>query len=135
MGDRGNIGFVGTAEARDCVFLYTHWAGSMIPELVRDAIETAKPRWGDPSYATRMALTKIIGGAEGPLGWGVDTQMGDNEHDVPIIDWNRRTVHVVPALLMEQYWHLPESRDGLLANAPRFTFDEVLDGVLDGLSV
>lgn len=91
MGDRGNIGFI--TRDTECVFFYTHWEGHVITALAIKAISAAHLRWGDPAYATRMALTELIGDLEGESGYGVSTFIEDNEYPVPIIDWRARKVH------------------------------------------
>jgi hypothetical protein len=90
MGDRGNIVF----RAPESIYLYTHWEGSRLPELCIEAVLAAKPRWGDQAYATRIALTTLIGKVEGEHGWGVSTEVQDNEHYILEVDWINRRVNV-----------------------------------------
>lgn len=111
MGDRANIGFLSTNRT-DCTWLYVHSAGSMLPEIALEAVEAAKPRWGDPSYATRMALTATIGGI--PLtqstGAGVDVLPGENEHPALVIDWRDHLLYVLRAETADA-WHEMEPRE------------------------
>jgi hypothetical protein len=58
-----------------------------------DAVIAARPRWNDPAYATRIAISQIIGNQ-----WDMETGFGlhvneisDNEHKVAIIDWEQQT--------------------------------------------
>jgi hypothetical protein len=128
MGDRANIGFRSRSSTGECVFLYTHWSGSRLPELAASAVEAARPRWGDASYATRMALTALIGDVSGDTGWGVGTGLDDNEHDILIVDWNEKIVSVLPSLA-GRTWH--EQDDAMRADsirrAPFVTFDRIGD--------
>lgn len=105
MSDKANIGFLSMDRA-NCTWLYVHSAGSMLPEIAMDAVKAAEPRWGDPSYATRMALTATIGTI--PLtqdtGSGVDVQPGENEHPAIIIDWRDRLLYVITAEQADS-WH------------------------------
>jgi hypothetical protein len=58
-----------------------------------DAVIAARPRWSDPAYATRIAISQIIGND-----WNMETGFGlhvneisDNEHKIAIIDWDQQT--------------------------------------------
>ena len=91
MGDRANFGFRDSKE--DIIFLYGHWAGHRMLENLADAVHAAEPRWNDESYATRIAISKLIN-EEWPseTGWGLTVnELADNEHKVPIIDWANKT--------------------------------------------
>jgi hypothetical protein len=57
-----------------------------------DAVIAARPRWNDPAYATRIAISQIIGND-----WNMETGFGlhvneisDNEHKIAIIDWEQQ---------------------------------------------
>jgi hypothetical protein len=91
MGDRANFGFRDSKE--DIVFLYGHWAGHRMLEQLADAVQAAEPRWTDESYATRICISQLIGDEwTSQTGWGITVnQLADNEHKVPIIDWNNQT--------------------------------------------
>ena len=91
MGDRANFGF--NDRKGDSIFLYGHWAGHQMLANLADAVEAARPRWTDESYATRIAISNLIKD-EWPseTGWGLSVnQLGDNEHKVPIINWDEQT--------------------------------------------
>lgn len=91
MGDRANFGF--KDRKGDTVFLYGHWAGHRMLENLADAVQAAEPRWTDESYATRIAISRLIN-EEWPseTGWGITVnELADNEHKVPIIDWSNNT--------------------------------------------
>jgi hypothetical protein len=91
MGDRANFGFRDSKE--NIVFLYGHWAGHRMLEQLADAVQAAEPRWTDESYATRICISQLIGDEwTSQTGWGITVnQLADNEHKVPIIDWNNQT--------------------------------------------
>jgi len=62
-----------------------------------DAIIAANPRWHDQSYATRIAISTMIGDEwDQEYGWGISTRIGDNEHSIPIVDWEFQAVHLYP---------------------------------------
>jgi hypothetical protein len=90
MGDRANFGF--RDSKGDIVFLYGHWAGHLMLHNLANAVEKARPRWADESYATRICISQLIND-EWPseTGWGITVnQLADNEHKVPIIDWKNQ---------------------------------------------
>lgn len=91
MGDRANFGFKDSKE--DIIFLYGHWAGHRMLENLADAVQAAEPRWNDESYATRIAISRLVGDEwTSETGWGLSVNtLADNEHKVPIIDWKNKT--------------------------------------------
>jgi hypothetical protein len=93
MGDRANFGF---KSGNDTIFLYGHWAGYQMLGQLADAVMVSRPRWGDDAYATRIAITHIVNQDRDSLtetGWGISVNsLCDNEHKVPVVDWNARTV-------------------------------------------
>ena len=91
MGDRANFGFRDSKE--NIVFLYGHWAGHRMLQNLADAVQIAHPRWTDEAYATRIAISQMIGDEwRSETGWGISVnQLADNEHKVPIIDWKNKT--------------------------------------------
>ena len=91
MGDRANFGF--KDRKGDTLYLYGHWAGHRMLENLADAVQHAKPRWDDESYATRISVSRLIND-EWPseTGWGITiNELADNEHKVPVIDWSNKT--------------------------------------------
>ena len=95
MGDRANFGF--RQSNGDVIYLYGHWAGFEMMSRLADAIIAANPRWHDESYATRIAISTMIGDEwSQEYGWGISTRIGDNEHSIPIVDWEFETVTLYP---------------------------------------
>jgi hypothetical protein len=91
MGDRANFGF--KDRKGDTVFLYGHWAGYRMLENLADAVNAAQPRWNDEEYATRIAISHLVGDEwKSETGWGISiNRLADNEHKVPIINWAAKT--------------------------------------------
>jgi hypothetical protein len=91
MGDRANFGF--KLDNENIIFLYGHWAGYNMLAQLANAVEKARPRWTDDSYATRIATSQLINTDwESETGWGMHVnEIGDNEHKVPVIDWKNKT--------------------------------------------
>jgi hypothetical protein len=91
MGDRANFGFV--QPNGETIVLYGHWAGHQMLGKLADAVITARPRWNDPSYATRITISQLIGDQWNmETGWGLHVnEIADNEHKIAIVDWSQQT--------------------------------------------
>jgi len=90
MGDRGNIK-VGK------VYLYTHWGGSEIPEILKKALVRGMGRWNDEPYLTRIIFCEMIkDDVMGDTGYGISTHICDNEHEILEVDCNTQTVNGIP---------------------------------------
>ena len=91
MGDRANFVFVD--ENADAIVLYGHWAGYNMLHNLAEAVAKARPRWNDTSYATRIAISNMIGeGWSMETGWGLQiNSISDNEHKIPVINWAEQT--------------------------------------------
>ncbi len=91
MGDRANFGF--RDRKGDTVFLYGHWAGHQMLANLANACEAARRRWDDEAYATRIAISHLVGEDwNKETGWGISVnQLADNEHKVPVINWPTKT--------------------------------------------
>ena len=95
MGDRANFGF--RQNDGSVIYLYGHWAGHEMMARLADAIIAADSRWHDESYATRIAISTMIGEEwDQEYGWGISNHIGDNEHSIPVVDWNNETVTLYP---------------------------------------
>ena len=92
MGDRANFVFV--QPNGESIVLYGHWAGhNMLANLAEAAIK-AQGRWSDPSYATRITISQMIGeGWAMETGWGLAVnEILDNEHKIAVIDFQQQTL-------------------------------------------
>jgi len=98
MGDRANFGFRANSES-PVVVLYAHWGGYEMMNNLAHAIATARPRWSDEGYATRIAISQLIGEEwNQELSYGIYVnQIGDNEHSVPVVNWGEGTVSLYEA--------------------------------------
>jgi hypothetical protein len=58
-----------------------------------DAVIAARPRWTDTSYATRIAISQLIGDQWNmETGWGLQVnERSDNEHKIAIVDFEQQT--------------------------------------------
>lgn len=91
MGDRANFGFV--QPNGETIVLYGHWAGHNMLSNLAEAVFKARPRWNDPSYATRITISQMIADDwNSETGWGLHVnEIGDNEHKIAIVDFNQQT--------------------------------------------
>jgi hypothetical protein len=91
MGDRANFGF--TQSNGNTIVVYGHWAGSGMLDLLARAVDKARPRWDDESYATRIAISNLIKEEwTSETGWGLQVnQRSDNEHKIPVVNFSKGT--------------------------------------------
>lgn len=91
MGDRANFAF--KQSNGNTIVLYGHWAGHGMLENLAAAVEKARPRWSDEGYATRIAISRLVGTEwTSETGWGIYANViMDNEHKIPLIDWSTGT--------------------------------------------
>jgi hypothetical protein len=91
VGDRANFGFV--QPNGNTIVLYGHWAGHNMLGQLADAVINARPRWNDPAYATRIAISQLVGDQWNmETGWGLHVnEISDNEHKIAIVDWTQQT--------------------------------------------
>lgn len=89
MGDRGNVKIKPTG-----VYLYSHWNGYGLPEIVGKALGR-RERWNDPSYLARIIFDEMTNGEHGgATGFGIDTEEGDSNNPLVIVDCDEQEVSV-----------------------------------------
>lgn len=93
MGDRANVVVKSGSEQ---VVLYTHWAGSELPEIVKAAMLRGKQRWDDFQYLTRIIFCQMVPQKywEELTGYGITTQIHDGNRQVIVVDCDAGTVTV-----------------------------------------
>ena len=119
MGDRANFGFV--QPNGQTIVLYGHWAGEGMLGRLADAVIKARPRWNDPAYATRIAISQIIGDQwNEETGFGLHVnEISDNEHKIAIIDFTQQTF----SLHEEDSFHNTDNVVRGMKNEALFTMD------------
>lgn len=96
MGDRGNVCIRETTDnVENDVYLYTHWSGAELPEIVRVAL-AKRWRWNDAPYLTRIIFNELQGDDRGETGFGISPTIGDNQYDIVVVDVEAQTVAFVP---------------------------------------
>ena len=100
MGDRAVYGFKSEGHI---LFLYSHGGGVGQLATMQAAISKARPRWGregwvDAPYATRIAISHIIGpmwAEETGYGLSIDAFSQPDYHFAYVVDWETRTVETI----------------------------------------
>jgi hypothetical protein len=86
MGDRVSIGF--KMDEDNILYLYQHWGGHQHQRRLAEALEAAGPRLTDPSYATRIVISRLIGDDWQSLtGHGLLVNSCDSEYPIHVIDF------------------------------------------------
>jgi hypothetical protein len=85
MGDRNNIKV--TYHNGQSVYLYSHWGGSGLADIVREALDSSD-RVSDESYFTRVLFSRMISDdVHGETGYGIAPYVVDQ-------DYGNRMIHV-----------------------------------------
>lgn len=91
MGDRAQVRITeGDKEA----YLYTHWRGNDLPEIIRQGLIVGRGRWDDPPYLTRILFCKMIEGERPNMetGFGISPNEQDSEYAPFVINTREQTV-------------------------------------------
>lgn len=97
MGDRAT--FVFEQKDGNAIYLYGHWAGEGMMATLADAMVFAWDRiqMDDEPYATRMMISNIIDVEwNQEYSWGLSTYFCDSEHSVPVVNFQTKTVRLLP---------------------------------------
>ena len=127
MGDRANFGF--RQSNGETIVLYGHWAGHEMLKQLAVAVLKAKPRWNDEAYATRIAISQLVGEDwKQETGWGLSVNtILDNEHKIPLIDWSTKTF----SLHEEAPWSEDGNKFKVRGMQDQPLFDMSLDSFID----
>lgn len=147
MGERGNIVFIqrpreGAEERR--IYLYTHWRGHLIHEILREAMNWKEHwpagfgkltgtvrescRWYDEAYFARVVFCRLVAGDEnGVLSFGISVDRTLPDYDELHVDCAKKEVCQVRLDPVEGKESLFEGiREAVVAT---WTFDEFAAGV------
>lgn len=58
MGDRANIKI--KQPEGQALYLYSHWGGSNLPQVLQDALTRGKERWNDETYLARIIFSQMV---------------------------------------------------------------------------
>jgi hypothetical protein len=95
MGDRANVCVKGDRIGENPVFLYAHWSGHQLPEIVAKGLERGRGRWGDSSYLARILFCELIGPGDvlGETGFGISSCVQDNDgYPIIVVDDDNQVV-------------------------------------------
>ena len=90
MGDRANI-LVKENDDDGGVYLYSHWTGSNLPLVLRDALKKHW-RWDDCPYLTRIIFDEMTREDHGETGFGISSFCGDGDDRVLVVNCEKQTV-------------------------------------------
>ncbi len=91
MGDRANV--VIDEEDGGTIYLYTHWAGTELPETLQRAL-AHKWRWDDQPYLTRIIFQEMTGPELRETGYGISTRQQDNSYPYLRVSTKTQTITV-----------------------------------------
>jgi hypothetical protein len=93
MGDRGQVKIV--AKGSPDLYLYTHWGAEFLPNLVANALDRGRSRWGDNEYLNRVIFSEMIEeDVQGLLGFGIGFSEHGDVWRVVEINYDDQTVDV-----------------------------------------
>ena len=126
MGDRGNIKFVGTGPSP--IYFYTHYEGSELDAILRRGLDNGRNRWNDAQYLARIVFcAMVVDNVDGETGYGISTQLYDNEHPILVVDAINGKVYRETesgARRDDREWTFAEFLAGTAANESEVTGDE-----------
>ena len=98
MGDRAHIVVKGDGSK---VFLYTHWEGSNIADVVKGALKRVPGRWQDVAYLTRAMFCQFMIDANNEVmgdivkmetGFGIASRACEDTSRDIVVDVDKQTV-------------------------------------------
>ncbi len=120
MGDR-RMAEIRTANGS--LYVYTHSAGYDLPTRAIEAIQWAKPRWNDHSYATRMIVDQITKpGRDDQYGYGL--MLAPNHED----EYNSDQPSVIIDLTCKQLTVIDKHKPVLFSSV-KYYFEDLHVGV------
>ena len=89
MGDRAQV-----LIEDEGIYLYTHWHGSELKEIVRKAL-AKKWRWNDSEYLARIVFDEMVGKGQGQkTGFGIGSSKHSDIHTLIEINCKNQTVKI-----------------------------------------
>lgn len=95
MGDRANI--ILKQEEGGKIYLYTHWGGHKIKQVLAKALDRSRSRWDDEPYLSRIIFSELIkDDIDGLTGYGLTTYMTDEDNNDVEVDIEAQTADGLP---------------------------------------
>ncbi len=96
MGDRANVYVRDAAEPHLGVYLYTHYSGYKLADIVQTALRR-ELRWNDDQYLARIIFDAMTEGRHGKeTGAGISATLRDNSYPIIEIDCQAARVRLYP---------------------------------------
>jgi hypothetical protein len=102
MGDRANIGI--KYSSGDTVYLYGHWVGNGVVDIVNDALNESG-RVTDEAYFARVLFSRMIqDDIHGETGYGISPYIVDHDFGNPMVmvDYTRSNDKGLPEVRIER---------------------------------
>ena len=104
MGNRANIAIKQPVMSQEgepvFIYLYTHWNGAVLPQILQSALKRGMSRWGDAPYLTRIIFSEMVkDDVMGETGAGISTYITDNSHAIIVVDIEREIIQIA-----NQFW-------------------------------
>lgn len=96
MGDRANICLKqNNSKDGGQIYMYTHWGGHELAEVLQQALIRGASRWDDEQYLGRILFSELIkDNPEELTGIGLSTYLCDNEHPIIHVDSETQEVAI-----------------------------------------
>jgi hypothetical protein len=99
------------------VYLYTHWGGTNLPQVVSNAL-ARDARWNDPEYLARIIFDQMTEGSHGSeTGHGIGTEQHGDVYRVVHINCSEREVTVETGTAP---WHDEADREAITYDFEQF---------------
>jgi hypothetical protein len=93
MGDRANICF--KMENDQEIYLYTHWGGYKIKEVLKQALIRGQKRWIDEQYLVRIVFSEMIKDEIlQEIGYGITTYLCDNDRPIIYVNVEDQSIEI-----------------------------------------
>jgi len=125
MGDRGNIKVYQGENSKQAVYLYSHYDGSDMCNILHKAL-SRNLRHDDHFYLTRIIFCELVkNDVNGELGYGIATSRADNQHTILGVNtftktitferenWETGKVKVFAKMTFEDFLKDKDTRDKL----------------------
>ena len=90
MGERGNILVINEEKE---IYLYTHWEGYKIKNILQAALKRGSDRWEDSSYITRIIFSEMIQkDIMGTTGFGIAPYRISDNYDMVTFNVDNQTI-------------------------------------------
>ena len=129
MGCRAQVKIVDTN-----VYLYTHWNGNTLADVLRRAIIRGYERWDDPEYLARIIFCEMVqDDINGTMGYGIGTTLNDDNEWLIAVSCKHQTVVVAEMVATWSYIH--EKFVQMPRNEYKRSFEAIAQGFPEELAI